>query len=601
MTHVVRIFLPIAVKSALGPNGRGNPIVRLINANRNESKYVTSPDNKNRKKTKRQRRPRIVSVAPSGVAAYLWELDLSIDLDNGEILQFHIPPPLVCFDGLVAAVSCKGLPVKYPPTLSPTSIASLSPWSSWEQTDEVNSQFEVSYDPHKNVLCWVFSPDCVGSSLKPRGSREERLNTNGVLVVWDLGDMPQPEFPPPMLPPHCVQQLPRTEGGRVTADMAVPIILSDPYVVTIYITSSNELMATVSNLNECGESIHLESRVSELADLSGYSCCTVAATSRFHSPVILIGTQYGILFATVSSGGESVNHCPPCSSLLSVTEGANEIISSPQRKIIGGKVTELEGCNTERVIQLRDIEGVQSWSCGESETEMDTVSSKVEALEAEVEMLQDDLCRRNAELDDERLNSLAIMVKLAAIESRADELEELADSRKYELVAMQEECNTLRNQLDEIKENTPPSNLQEELANAKEFEGSLRSYITLLEETLSAGETDLEVARQQAEEYKKRHDEMAAVAVERQLEQQLAIESLVGLLDRERIDHATEKTRLGEELSTLQTMHHASTAEMKLKAESSTEIILAMTVELQNTRNELDVYRHKHRSQGLKY
>ncbi|KAL3762805.1 hypothetical protein ACHAW5_008502 [Stephanodiscus triporus] len=212
-------------------------------------------------------------------------------------------------------------------------------------------------------------------------------------------------------------------------------------------------------------------------------------------------------------------------------------------------------------------------------------------------MLQDDLCRINAALEDERLNSLAITVKLAAMESRAKELEEQADFKTYELAAIQEECNTLRNQLDEIKENTPPSNQQEELATAKEFEDSLQAYITLLEETLSAGENDLEVARQQAEEYKKRYDEVAAVAVERQLEQQIAIESL----DRERIDHATETTRLREELSTLQTMNHASLAEMKLKAESSTEIIVAMTVELQNTRNELDVYRHKHRSQGLKY
>jgi hypothetical protein len=599
MTHAVGILcLFDAVKSALGPNGRGNPIVKLINANRNESKYSPSLENRNTKKAKRQRRPRIVSVAPSGVAAYLWELDLSIDLDSGEILKFHIPPPLVCFDGLAAAVSCKGLPVKYPPTLSPSSIATLSHSSSWDQTDEVNSQFEVTYDTHLNVLCWVFSPDCVGSSLKPRASREERLNMNGVLVVWDLGAMPQPEYPPPILPPHCVQQLPRTEDGRVTADMAIPVILSDPYLITMYITSSNELMATVANLTKRGESIQLGSRVSELADLSVYSCCAVAATSRIYPPLILIGTQYGILFAAISTGSdeqlfhvqdEPMNQFSPRSPIRTISEdsemdSANEIVSEVE--------------------------------CSNKQQEMCALSSKVKALKAEVETLQENLDRVNAQLEDERLNNQAITLILAASEGRAKELGEDADYRRNKMVAMQEECDLLRNQIDEIKENSEKAsdnfgeftlafdetsgNLQKELSNATETEDSLREYITLLEEALSAKDDDLEVARRQAAEYTKRHEEVAAVAAEQQWGQQLAIDSLVDLLERQRIDHTNstmahhdEVCRLKNELSTLQTFHHASMAELKDKVASSTELILALTVELQNSRNELAVHRHK--------
>ena len=606
MTHAVGILcLFVAVKSALGPNGRGNPIVKLINANRNESNYLPSVENRSTKKARRQRRPRIVSVAPSGVAAYLWELDLSIDLDSGEILKFHIPPPLVCFDGLVAAISCKGLPVKYPPTLSPTSISSLSPSSSWEQTDEVNGQFEVSYDSHLNVLCWVFSPDCVGSSLKPRASREERLNMSGVIVVWDLGAMPQPEYPPPILPPHCVQQLPRTEDGKVTADMAVPVILSEPYLITIYITSSNELMATVANLSKRGESIQLGSRVSELADLSVYSCCAVAATSRIHSPLILVGTQYGILFATVSAGSdeqlfnihdEHMSQFSPRSLVRKISEDSDEIVS------------EIECCKKEQEFQVHHLSGVQS-----SETDLGTASSKVKALEAEVETLQENLDRANAQLEDERLNNQAITLILAATEGRATELDEEVNSKTCKLEAMQGECDMLRNQINTIKENsekasetlgentlavdTSSGNLQKEPPDAKETEDSLRAYITLLEETLSAKDNDLEVARRHAEGHTMRQDE---VVVKQQSDQQLTIDSLVDLLERQRIDHANstmahhdEVRRLKEEMSTLQAKHHASMAEMKDKVASSTELILALTVELQNTRNEICAYRHK--------
>ena len=103
------------VKAALGPNGRENPIVRVINASTTDNAL-----------------PRIISVCATGIA-YLGVLDLSIDLDTGEVLNFDIPPPLVSFNGLVAAVSGKGVPIKHPPPLSPKSVASLSSCSSWIQ------------------------------------------------------------------------------------------------------------------------------------------------------------------------------------------------------------------------------------------------------------------------------------------------------------------------------------------------------------------------------------------------------------------------------------------------------------------------------------
>ncbi len=61
----------------------------------------------------------------------------------------------------------------------------------------MNSQFEVSYDPYHNVLCWDFSPDCVGSSLKRYTSCEDKLDMNGALMVFNLDDIPQTKFIPP--------------------------------------------------------------------------------------------------------------------------------------------------------------------------------------------------------------------------------------------------------------------------------------------------------------------------------------------------------------------------------------------------------------------
>lgn len=130
------------VKSALGPNGRSNPVLRVMNANA----IIDSGD-----VTPQTVTPKIICACASGVA-YLWELDLSVDVMTGEIVYFNIPPPTACFDGMVAAVSGKGLPVVRHPSLSPSSIASLSPASSWEHTDTINAQFEIAYDPHRDIM-----------------------------------------------------------------------------------------------------------------------------------------------------------------------------------------------------------------------------------------------------------------------------------------------------------------------------------------------------------------------------------------------------------------------------------------------------------------
>ena len=289
------------IKSALGPNGRSNPIVRVINAN----PIIDSGD-----VTPQTVTPKIICACASGVA-YLWELDLSVDVMTGEILYFNIPPPIASFDGMVAAVSGKGLPVVHHPSLSPTSIASLSPSSSWEHTDTINSQFEVAYDPHRDIMFWTFSPDCVGASLLRHASREERLNSNGSLVAWNLSKLPPSAWPPPVATPCCVVPMLRTEKGRVISSMVVPGILHgivpNSIFSTIYVTSCGEVVAALTDMSTQYDAVQRDVYSTILSDLNELRLGDVysVTASRMQPSMVAMGTQYGVLLAKIFESDSS--------------------------------------------------------------------------------------------------------------------------------------------------------------------------------------------------------------------------------------------------------------------------------------------------------
>mmetsp|Transcript_33474 Transcript_33474/g.60303 ORF Transcript_33474/g.60303 Transcript_33474/m.60303 type:complete len:938 (+) Transcript_33474:84-2897(+) len=682
-------------KSALGPNGRGNPIVRVINANRTQSSSVSHLNVKRSRTAGCQTiLPRIISVCATGIA-YLWELDLSIDLDNGEVLYFDIPPPLAMFNGFVAAVSGKGIPVKYPPTLSPTSIATLSPCSSWEQTDEVNAQFEVSFDPHRNWLCWVFSPDCLGSSLLPHATREERLNMNGALVCWELTNLPRPEWPPPLLPPRCVVQLPRTADGKVSSEMVLPGIygmLSNSHLATIYVTSSSQLMAAVTYLEKQGDSVQLETNKMALVDLKtlNYGKSYTIAMSRLRPSLIAIGTQYGILFTKISESNNGRKQLFPIqeepthqNDKQSITRSMSDcssdkaVISTRQQQIYATKIKQLESRNKELGCQLDDLRHEASTMfmdkdrdelqsrvkglleqhakfCEMSETELDAAVSKVEtlendlrlrnescqALEAQVRILEADLDQMSEKLEKEEQTNKEAALELAAIEGK----DKGVTATNCMMRAVQEECDDIRQQLDELKsleergrseresrltrgdyllDTDTSGTLRKELFTAKETEESLRNYIALLEEDKATMDKELEDARQEAEKYADKYDKLTANLRADVKEQKSAIDSLVDLLERQRKDHeketadqTVERTLLKKQISELQLKYQtdlddvdmnkpneetiaklkAENAVMKADASMDNAIFLAMKVELQNALNELAEYHHEHKS-----
>ena len=499
------------------------------------------------------RRPRIISVSATG-DAYLWELELSIDRDNvGEVVQLNVPPPLASMDGLVASVSGNGMPVLYPPALSSSNIASLSPLSSWELIDEVNSQLEVSYDPQQDLFCWVFSPDCVGSSLKPQASREERLNMNGVMVCWKLTELPlHSEWPPPVLPPLCVVQLPRTKNGRVSTDMVAGpgLMWGHQFLTTFYITSSDELMVVKADVNERGRSIHLESRASMLKDLKtfasndkrGFTCFGVAVSSIIDGPMIAIGTQFGVLIATITreslyvlSEKELVKHCASSSSVnrfSDISFEQNWSYNEQRPTLLAERVHELECRNKELEFQLdemiqeahdtfsdKEFNGLQSHLHDVLETELGTAlvtiarlenevrekNDSCEALESKISVLEADLARGNEELVKERHINQATMRKLAAAEEIG-----LAVG------------------------------MQNELSNAKEC-------ITRLESEMKLKDSELREANRRAVEYSHNHSELIA-NVEAQ---DLALESLVHLLELQRDKYETNYTSQHDEIIVL--------------------------------------------------
>jgi hypothetical protein len=133
-------------------------------------------------------------------------------------------------------------------------------------------------------------------------------------------------------------------------------------------------MANMTNLNKYRNSIQLESRESELADLSGHSC-VVNCSARVDSPHILIGTQHGIIFATITVEldeeilhvqEESRNEYSPYSTGQSNSkdlrmDSANKIVSSQHPKTIRNQGAVSVKCNKESRNQLHNCSQVQSW------------------------------------------------------------------------------------------------------------------------------------------------------------------------------------------------------------------------------------------------
>lgn len=340
-------------KACLGPNGRTNPIVKMVNANPTTTLQ-----------SQQSFCPRIISACVSA-NAYLWELDISIDFPSGEINHFDIPPPVASFDGMVAAVSSRGVPVMYPPPLSPTSRATLSPCSSWDQTDLLHEQFRISYDAHQDRLCFVFSPDCIGTSLNPHATRQERLDLNGALVFWNISNLPSNVWPLPSIAPLCVTSLPRTKNGRVTSDLVLPGYCcnndgspSSPLLITLYATTANEIAAALTSLKDDTDCVQKGVSAAFLTDLtalqlcdeqiSGFECHSLTFSSS-DPTMIAIGTQHGTLLARVT---EDLN---TTASSMATSNTSSEYYDVPDEKPLVLDENDRIGDNASELMSLMNV------------------------------------------------------------------------------------------------------------------------------------------------------------------------------------------------------------------------------------------------------
>eukprot|EP00574_Skeletonema_japonicum_P007728 CAMPEP_0201723650 /NCGR_PEP_ID=MMETSP0593-20130828/7625_1 /ASSEMBLY_ACC=CAM_ASM_000672 /TAXON_ID=267983 /ORGANISM="Skeletonema japonicum, Strain CCMP2506" /LENGTH=965 /DNA_ID=CAMNT_0048214779 /DNA_START=107 /DNA_END=3004 /DNA_ORIENTATION=+ len=422
------------VKACLGPNGRTNPIVKMVLAN--PTRVTLDPSSQHR------RRPRIISVCVSA-SAYLWELDISIDLPSSEINHFDIPPPMACFDGMVAAVSARGVPVTYPPPLSPTTRATLSPCSSWDQTDLLHEQFRISYDARQDRLCFVFSPDAIGTSLNPKATRQERMDLNGALVVWDLSNLPLNAWPLPTIAPLCVTSLPRTENGRVTSDLTLPgyycCCSSDEFaasvLVTLYATSANEIAAAVTNLSQSTDDC-VQKGVSSvvLTDLStlqsiegrsGFECYSLS----FSGDKIAIGTQHGSLLAKITedlaetasslADGATSEYNDTSDANHTALDGNGSISDDnaiDQKDLDGdGNITVKEGIHRFNQTDNQRKPLVDESSSTPSDLELPSTNE-----ETDIDVVKEELRRALERLKEENENNKALATELEIAEKKAE-------------------------------------------------------------------------------------------------------------------------------------------------------------------------------------
>ncbi len=445
------------VKACLGPNGRTNPIVKMVNANPN-------PTVVQQQQQQSYRRPRIVSACVSA-NAYVWELDISIDLPTGEIYHFDIPPPVACLDGMVAAVSARGVPVTYPPPLSPTTRATLSPCSSWDQTDLLHEQFQISYDAHQDMLCFVFSPDCIGTSLNPHATRHERLDLNGALAFWNLSNLPVKAWPPPSVAPLAVTSLPRTKHGRVTSDLVLPGyyfccsdgIIPSSLLITLYATTANEIAAAITRLKDDTTTDCVQKGVSTavLTDLStlqlvdghhhpqnGFECHSLTFSSS-DPTIIALGTQHGTLLARVTEDRNATSS----PSVATTTTSSEDVPDEKEKPLV--LLDENDRIDENNVNELMSLMNVSTNNdCSEQEhfaetkdsyldndgnvtgkmdqlhrfNETDSLRMSVTATDAaaDVEKLKEELRNALELLEESKEKNKELVIELATAEKKAE-------------------------------------------------------------------------------------------------------------------------------------------------------------------------------------
>ena len=219
------------IKSVRGPNGRNDPVVKIIGVNsynysspfsfgdlntndletidksmnslslqKRDNLDMMTMSNMNSQKT--IIRSRVVTVCSAG-SAFLWELIVTMD-ENDTMEKFRIKPPKVRMDGWGKTLS-ESMHVN-------TSGSGILSTTSAKASSVENTS--VVYDPDRDFLIWS-TPFAYGGSFKPH------------VVVWDLSPSALPsasskqlgtdgsQKQSPLHEPFLVLQIPNTTAGSI--------------------------------------------------------------------------------------------------------------------------------------------------------------------------------------------------------------------------------------------------------------------------------------------------------------------------------------------------------------------------------------------------
>ena len=365
----------------------------------------------------------------------------------------------------------------------------------------------------------------------------------------------------------------------------------------------------------------------------GCTCYTIAA-SRTNSSLIGIGTGHGVLLAEISGSSDVIRELFPIQEVESVDRDDQDDTACTKQQL-SAKIELLESVNKElkgqlnavrhessKMFTIKERDELRSRVKGLMEqhrTELNAALSKVgalekdlrsknessQALEANVDALKYNLDNSGEALEREIQAHRETALKFAALQEDMNNMEERGIS----------ETESRLTRGDYLATGSSDSQLRKALSTAKETEESLRSYIALLEEDKSIVDRDLEDARKKAERYAKECESLSTKLRTDVREQKSAIDSLVGLLEREKKDHETETAEKNHEINALkEELSHlrlktdlddmnnakdetiaklqAENAIMKADAQTGNEIFLSMKIELQNALNELAEYQH---------
>lgn len=240
------------IKSVRGPNGRNDPVVKIINLDpayneiyHHEEDAVPAHIGGNTptvsNNTTLVLTSRLLTVCASGVA-FLWQVDISIDRASGTLRDLNVLPPLARLDGLGSLTVS---PRKSP---SPTSSRSRAGgfWDGMTTKEPLTAPYinvtpNVFYDPHRDLVAWALPYSAPPSSIdhqtdfklnallpkSPTAKKEAEdkvsldkwvMYNGGFVKVWSMSLVDalvvksspgsSSHRPPPIIPPYAVMKLP---------------------------------------------------------------------------------------------------------------------------------------------------------------------------------------------------------------------------------------------------------------------------------------------------------------------------------------------------------------------------------------------------------